>query len=46
MSQLAEAVLAETVRTSQAKAASAIVLDPRNGAILAMAVAPGYDANL
>ena len=42
----AEAVLAETVETSRAKAASAIVLDPRNGAILAMAVAPGYDANL
>jgi cell division protein FtsI/penicillin-binding protein 2 len=42
----AEAVLRETVKTSHAKAASAIVLDPRNGAILAMAVAPGYDANL
>jgi len=28
-----------------AKAASAIVLDPRTGAILAMAVAPRYDAN-
>jgi cell division protein FtsI (penicillin-binding protein 3) len=42
----AEAVLAETVKSSRAKAASAIVLDPRNGAILAMAVAPGYDANL
>jgi cell division protein FtsI/penicillin-binding protein 2 len=42
----AEAVLAETVRASRALAGSAIVLDPRNGAILAMAVAPGYDANL
>jgi cell division protein FtsI/penicillin-binding protein 2 len=41
----AEAVLRETVRTWRAKSASAIVLDPRTGAILAMAVAPGYDAN-
>ena len=28
-----------------AKAASAVVLDPRSGAVLAMAVAPGFDAN-
>ena len=28
-----------------AKAGNAIVLDPRTGAVLAMAVAPGYDAN-
>src|SRR5207249_11744487 len=28
-----------------AKAATAIVLDPRTGEILAMAVEPGYDAN-
>jgi cell division protein FtsI (penicillin-binding protein 3)/stage V sporulation protein D (sporulation-specific penicillin-binding protein) len=41
----AEAVLAETVRRWHAKAASAIVLDPRTGAVLAMAVAPGFDAN-
>jgi cell division protein FtsI (penicillin-binding protein 3)/stage V sporulation protein D (sporulation-specific penicillin-binding protein) len=41
----AEAVLAETVRHWRAKAASAIVLDPRTGGVLAMAVAPGFDAN-
>jgi cell division protein FtsI (penicillin-binding protein 3) len=41
----AEAVLAETVRQWHAKAASAIVLDPRTGAVLAMAVAPNFDAN-
>ncbi len=41
----AEAVLAETVQRWHAKAASAIVLDPRTGAVLAMAVAPGFDAN-
>jgi cell division protein FtsI (penicillin-binding protein 3)/stage V sporulation protein D (sporulation-specific penicillin-binding protein) len=41
----AEAVLAQTVKRWRAKAASAVVLDPRTGAVLAMAVAPGYDAN-
>ena len=41
----AEAVLAETVRRYGAKAATAIVMDPQTGAILAMAVAPGYNAN-
>jgi cell division protein FtsI (penicillin-binding protein 3) len=41
----AEDVLAETVRRYGAKAASAIVMDPQTGAILAMAVAPGYNAN-
>ncbi|MFL5970173.1 MAG: peptidoglycan D,D-transpeptidase FtsI family protein [Gaiellaceae bacterium] len=41
----AEQVLRETVRKWQAKSASAIVLDPRTGAVLAMAVQPGYDAN-
>ena len=41
----AEAVLAETVRRWSAQAATAIVLDPRTGEILAMASAPGYDAN-
>ncbi len=41
----AEDVLRETVRKWNAKSASAIVLDPRTGAILAMAVQPGYDAN-
>ena len=41
----AEEVLRETVRKWNAKSASAVVLDPRTGAILAMAVQPGYDAN-
>jgi cell division protein FtsI (penicillin-binding protein 3)/stage V sporulation protein D (sporulation-specific penicillin-binding protein) len=41
----AEEVLRETVRKWSAKSASAIVLDPRTGSILAMAVQPGYDAN-
>jgi cell division protein FtsI (penicillin-binding protein 3) len=42
----AEEVLRATVRKWNAKDATAIVLDPRTGAILAMAVEPGYDANL
>jgi cell division protein FtsI (penicillin-binding protein 3) len=41
----AEEVLRATVRTWGAKSASAVVLDPRTGSILAMAVQPGYDAN-
>jgi cell division protein FtsI (penicillin-binding protein 3) len=41
----AEQVLARTVKRWRAKAATAIVLDPRTGEILAMAVAPGFDAN-
>src|SRR6478672_9239179 len=41
----AEEVLRETVHKWHAKSASAIVLDPRTGAVLAMAVQPGYDAN-
>src|SRR5919198_2490886 len=41
----AEQVLRETIAKWHAKAASAIVLDPSTGDILAMAVAPGYDAN-
>jgi cell division protein FtsI/penicillin-binding protein 2 len=41
----AENVLQRTVMSWGAKAASAIVLDPRNGQILAMAVVPGFDAN-
>ena len=41
----AEIVLQDTVRRYGAKAASAIVMDPRTGAVLAMAVAPGFDAN-
>jgi cell division protein FtsI (penicillin-binding protein 3) len=41
----AEEVLRETVHKWRAKSASAVVLDPRTGAVLAMAVQPGYDAN-
>jgi cell division protein FtsI (penicillin-binding protein 3) len=41
----AEEVLRATVRKWGAKSASAVVLDPRTGAILAMAVQPGYDTN-
>ena len=41
----AEAVLRETVQTWDAKGATAVVLDPRTGAILAMANAPSFDAN-
>jgi cell division protein FtsI (penicillin-binding protein 3) len=41
----AESVLQRTVSNWSAKAGSAIVLDPRNGEILAMAVVPGFDAN-
>src|SRR5436305_6875492 len=41
----AEQVLRETVHKWGAKDATAIVLDPRNGNVLAMAQAPNYDAN-
>jgi cell division protein FtsI (penicillin-binding protein 3) len=41
----AEEVLRQTVHKWHAKSASAIVLDPRTGSILAMALQPGYDAN-
>jgi len=41
----AEEVLRQTVHKWHAKSASAIVLDPRTGAVLAMAVQPGHDAN-
>jgi cell division protein FtsI (penicillin-binding protein 3) len=41
----AEEVLRATVRKWNAKSATAIVLDPRTGAVLAMAVQPGFDAN-
>ena len=41
----AESVLRRTIEQTNAKAASAIVLDPRTGAVLAMAVERGYDAN-
>ena len=41
----AEAVLRETTARWSAKRATAIVLNPRTGGILAMAVAPAFDAN-
>ena len=41
----AEQVLRSTIAKWHAKAATAIVLDPRTGGVLAMAVQPGYDAN-
>jgi cell division protein FtsI/penicillin-binding protein 2 len=41
----AEQVLRATIVKWHAKAATAIVLDPRTGDVLAMAVQPGYDAN-
>jgi cell division protein FtsI/penicillin-binding protein 2 len=41
----AEQVLRATVQRWHAKDATAIVLDPRTGAVLAMAQAPNYDAN-
>jgi cell division protein FtsI (penicillin-binding protein 3) len=41
----AETVLRRTMSHWGAKDATAIVLDPRTGDILAMAVEPGYDAN-
>ena len=41
----AEAVLRKTIDRWDANSASAIVLDPRTGGILAMAVERGYDAN-
>jgi cell division protein FtsI (penicillin-binding protein 3) len=41
----AESILQQTVTKWGAKNATAVVLDPRTGDILAMAVAPGYDAN-
>jgi cell division protein FtsI (penicillin-binding protein 3) len=42
----AQAILRDTVRKWHAKSATAIVLDPATGAVRAMAVAPGFDANV
>jgi cell division protein FtsI (penicillin-binding protein 3) len=42
----AQVVLKQTVARWHAKSATAIVLDPRTGGVLAMAVAPSYDANV
>jgi len=41
----AEEVLRQTVQAWSAKDASAVVLDPRTGEVLAMAVEPGFNAN-
>jgi cell division protein FtsI/penicillin-binding protein 2 len=41
----AESILRQTVAKWHAKGATAVVLDPRTGDILGMAVAPGFDAN-
>ena len=41
----AESVLRQTVVDWRAKSASALVLDPRTGAVLAMAVSPRFNAN-
>ena len=41
----AEQVLEQTVSQWHAKDATAIVLDPHTGAVLAMAQEPGYNAN-
>ena len=41
----AQSVLLRTVRRWGARAASAVVLDPRSGEVLAMATEPGFDAN-
>jgi cell division protein FtsI (penicillin-binding protein 3) len=40
-----ERILEETRERWAAKSASAIVMDPRTGGILSLAVEPGYDAN-
>ena len=41
----AESVLRQTIRQWGAQSATAVVLDPRTGAVMAMAQAPGYNAN-
>jgi cell division protein FtsI/penicillin-binding protein 2 len=41
----AEAVLRRTIAHWHARSATAVVIDPRDGSVLAMAQAPGYDAN-
>ncbi|MEX0815978.1 MAG: penicillin-binding protein 2, partial [Gaiellales bacterium] len=40
-----ERILAQTVQDWSAQSASAVVLDPRTGGVLALAVEPGFDAN-
>jgi cell division protein FtsI/penicillin-binding protein 2 len=41
----AQSVLLRVMRRWGARAASAVILDPRNGEVLAMASEPGFDAN-
>ena len=41
----AEEILADTVRRWSARSATAVVMDPKTGAILAMATAPRFNAN-
>ena len=41
----AESVLRDTMKEWHAKAAAAVVIDPRSGEVLALANAPGFDAN-
>ena len=41
----AESVLRATVARWRARSAEAVILDPRTGDVLALAQAPGYDAN-
>ncbi|MDX6477002.1 MAG: hypothetical protein QOH95_2513, partial [Gaiellaceae bacterium] len=41
----AEAVLRQTIAKWHARSATAVVIEPHTGAVLAMAQAPGYDAN-
>ena len=41
----AQTVLKQTITRWHAKSATAVVLDPRSGAVLAMATAPGFNAN-
>jgi cell division protein FtsI/penicillin-binding protein 2 len=41
----AEEILAETVRHWSARSATAVVMDPQTGAVLAMATAPRFNAN-
>jgi cell division protein FtsI (penicillin-binding protein 3) len=45
MQSQAEQVLRKTVATWRARAATAIVLDPTTGQVLAMAQTPGYNSN-
>ena len=41
----AQSVLGKAIRRWGAKAATAVVMNPRNGQVLALAVEPGFDAN-